>query len=260
MNRNRTTDLAATLRTNRSAPFKTRVRLWAPCVLAVLLVVVGSDRQAVAHHSFAMYDTTKVVIITGTVKEFQWTNPHALLWVVGSSDGGPGELWTIELPTSPGNLARMGWTKHSLATGDALAVEVNPLRDGSRGGSFKKATLTTTGLVLVATAKDDPYAGDAGAATDASATSGGLASVGGTASSSVSAAHIGCSYSGGPPPPSAGLQGLIAMSLTAAMLARKRKYAQRAAALYRRSRITAAWQHAGKPAGPDDGVVSIEIE
>jgi hypothetical protein len=50
------------------------------------------------------------------------------------------------------------------------------------------------------------------------------------------------------------------MSLTAAMLARKRKYAQRAAALYRRSRITAAWQHAGKPAGPDDGVVSIEIE
>ncbi len=249
MTRNRTADLAATLRTNRCGPFKLRMRLWTPCALAVLLVVLGPERQAVAHHSFAMYDTTKVVIITGTVKEFQWTNPHALLWVVGSGDGGPGALWTIELPTSPGNLARMGWTKHSLATGDALAVEVNPLRDGSRGGSFKKATLTTTGVVLVATAKDDPYAGDAGSATDASATDSGVTSVGGTTSSSVSTAHVGCSYSDGPPPRSAGLEGLSAMSLTAAMLARKRTRAQRATALCRRSRaITSGRQHAGKPA------------
>jgi hypothetical protein len=238
MTRNRTADLAATLRKTRRTPIK--ARLWTPCVLAVLLVVLGSARQAVAHHSFAMYDTTKVVIITGTVKEFQWTNPHALLWVVGSGDGGPGELWTIELPTSPGNLARMGWTKHSLATGDALAIEINPLRDGSHGGSFKKATLTT-GVVLVATAKDDPYAGDGGAATDASATYGSSPAVGGAGSSSASTARIGCSYSGGPQPPSAGLQGLIAMALTAAVLARRRTRAQRAIVICRRSRDRAGY-------------------
>ena len=64
-----------------------------------------------AHHSFAMYDTAKVVVLKGTVNEFDWTNPHALLWLIDSAgDGGPGDLWTIELPTSPGNLGRMGWT------------------------------------------------------------------------------------------------------------------------------------------------------
>ena len=135
------------------------------CLGIVALLFLAFGRDAFAHHSFAMYDTAKVDVITGTVKEFQWTNPHALLWVVGSTDGGAPELWTIELPTSPGNLARMGWTKHSLAQGDALAVEINPLRDGSHGGSFKKATLAKTGAVLIATAKDDPYGGDA--STDA---------------------------------------------------------------------------------------------
>jgi hypothetical protein len=115
-----------------------------------------------AHHSFAMYDTTKVVVLKGTVKEFDWTNPHALLWLVGSATDGEPDLWTIELPTSPGNLTRMGWTKHSLHAGDVVSVEINPLRDGKHGGSFKKVTFAS-GQVLVATAKDDNLYGDASA-------------------------------------------------------------------------------------------------
>jgi Family of unknown function (DUF6152) len=107
--------------------------------------------KASAHHSFAMYDSTKLVTVDGTVTNFQWTNPHVLLWVTGTS--APGEaatLWTIELPTSPGNLGRMGWSKHSLKGGDHVIVELNPLRDGKHGGSFKKATIVDTGKVLLA--------------------------------------------------------------------------------------------------------------
>ncbi len=124
--------------------------------LAALLCLL---RPAAAHHSFAMYDPAVIVRLDGTVKDFQWTNPHVLLWVLGASK--PGEapvLWTVELPTSPGNLSRMGWTKHSLSPGDRVMVELNPLRNGQHGGSFRKATMQGTGQVLAVTLHDAPKA------------------------------------------------------------------------------------------------------
>jgi MYXO-CTERM domain-containing protein len=125
----------------------------APRTLLVFLALLAavSPRAALAHHSFAMYDSTKLVTVDGTVTNFQWTNPHVLLWVTGSTAAGDAPtLWTVELPTSPGNLGRMGWSKHSLKAGDHVVVELNPLRDGKHGGSFKKATITATGKVLLA--------------------------------------------------------------------------------------------------------------
>lgn len=119
--------------------------------LLIALFVLGLPGNSQAHHSFAMYDSTKLVTIDGTVTNFQWTNPHVLLWVTGSSTAGEAPTsWTVELPTSPGNLGRMGWSKHSLKGGDHVLVELNPLRDGRHGGSFKKATLKASGKVLLA--------------------------------------------------------------------------------------------------------------
>src|SRR6188768_370795 len=119
--------------------------------LLLALFASGIAQTARAHHSFAMYDSTKLVVVDGTVTNFQWTNPHVLLWVTGSTTTGEAAtLWTVELPTSPGNLSRMGWSKHSLRAGDHVLVELNPLRDGKHGGSFKKATLPASGKVLLA--------------------------------------------------------------------------------------------------------------
>jgi hypothetical protein len=126
-----------------------RLRVASSAIFALLAVLTSG--VAFAHHSFAMYDSTKLVTIDGSVTNFQWTNPHVLLWVTGTSAAGEDPtLWTVELPTSPGNLGRMGWTKHSLKGGDHITVELNPLRDGKHGGSFKKATLVATGKVLLA--------------------------------------------------------------------------------------------------------------
>jgi hypothetical protein len=125
----------------------------------VLCAALAGTQPAWAHHSFAMYDPAVTIRLDGTVKEFQWTNPHALLWVIGTTK--PGEtpaLWTIELPTSPGNLSRMGWTKHSLSPGDRVLVELNPLRDGQHGGSFRKMTMVQTGQVLLVNLRDQPKA------------------------------------------------------------------------------------------------------
>jgi len=117
--------------------------------LTAWLAFLCASTPAVAHHSFAMYDTTQTVTLDCTVKDFQWTNPHALLWIVERpEDGAQPQEWAIELPTSPGNLSRLGWTKHSLNPGDDIVLEMSPLRDGKHGGSFKKATFKGTGQVL----------------------------------------------------------------------------------------------------------------
>ena len=115
-------------------------------VMAALLAVISSPAHS--HHSFAVFDLSKTVVFKGTLKDLQWTNPHVLIWVeTDPSAGKAAETWTAEL-TSPGNLTRLGWTKRSLKPGDRVEVVVNPLRDGSHGGGFQKATLVSTGQVL----------------------------------------------------------------------------------------------------------------
>lgn len=114
-----------------------------------IAALAAAAAPAIAHHSFAMFDPTKRMTLVGTVKTLQWTAPHAILWVqadkVGAYDAG---LWSLELPTSPGNLNKMGWTRESLQAGDKVRVDIDPIRDGRRAGSFKKAILVATGKVL----------------------------------------------------------------------------------------------------------------
>jgi hypothetical protein len=118
--------------------------------VAAVAVGVAAMLPAAAHHSFATYDRTKTVTIKGTVKTFQWTNPHCVIWVViQPAGGGDPQEWTIET-TSPGVLTRSGWTRHSLNPGDHVSVVFNPLRDGSHGGGLNSVTLVDTGQTLVA--------------------------------------------------------------------------------------------------------------
>lgn len=115
---------------------------------------------ASAHHSFAMFDPAKVITLQGQVKEFRWVNPHVSLFVDVTGPGPQAGTWAVEL-TSPGNLTRLGWSRQSLKTGDRVAVEINPLRDGQHGGGFRKITLTQTGQVLQAHLIDIEKAGGA---------------------------------------------------------------------------------------------------
>jgi hypothetical protein len=120
-------------------------------LLATVTVVAGVLAGVVpawAHHSFAMFDFSNTVTIKGKVTEFRWTNPHVILLVAAAPKPGEAEeVWSMEL-TSPGNLTRMGWSRHSFTPGDAIELEFNPLRDGKHGGAFKKGTLLATGQVL----------------------------------------------------------------------------------------------------------------
>ena len=120
-----------------------------PAMALMGMVVAALPTPADAHHSFAMFDPSKARTLKGTVKEFRWVNPHVSLFVLAESASGAPELWAVEL-TSPGNLTRLGWTRKSLKPGDKVLVEINPLRNGQKGGGFRKATLIDTGQVLQA--------------------------------------------------------------------------------------------------------------
>jgi Family of unknown function (DUF6152) len=118
----------------------------------LLLAVVGATAAwpAYAHHSFAVYDRTKVLTLKGDVKSFQWTNPHVVIWfVVKPEGGGDAQEWGVET-TSPGVLTRSGWTRNSIKAGDHVAVEFSPLRDGSHGGGLNSVTLLDSGVKLTA--------------------------------------------------------------------------------------------------------------
>jgi hypothetical protein len=95
---------------------------------------------AVAHHSFAMFDASKTMTLQGTVKEFQWTNPHSWIFLmVGDAEGQPTQ-WAIELG-SPSGLVRQGWGPRSIKPGMNVRVLIRPLRDGTTGGQFLGVTL-----------------------------------------------------------------------------------------------------------------------
>ena len=95
---------------------------------------------ALAHHSFAMFDTTQTVEFSGTVKEFQWTNPHSWLVVDVTSEQGEVVEWRLETG-SPGRLGRMGWRPRMVVPGDEVSVTVHPRWHGSPGGMLLTVVL-----------------------------------------------------------------------------------------------------------------------
>lgn len=116
-------------------PLKTLMR-WP--LLAAVAALTGSP--ALAHHSYAMFDLSQKKTIAGTVKDFQWTNPHTWLWVEVPVATGDPETWGVE-GMSPNFLARRGWSKTTLKPGDKITVVLHPVKSGEHGGSFMSVTL-----------------------------------------------------------------------------------------------------------------------
>jgi hypothetical protein len=93
---------------------------------------------ALSHHSFAMFDVQQEVTLSGTVREFQWTNPHSWLQV-DVARGGSTVEYSIELG-SPNSMSRRGWRRTTFKPGDKITLVMNPMRDGSAGGALVHAT------------------------------------------------------------------------------------------------------------------------
>ena len=90
---------------------------------------------ASAHHSGAMFDGGKEVVLVGTIKEFQYTNPHSWIQILVPRQGGGEVEWSIET-AAPIVLLRAGIRPQSLKPGDKVTLRTHPLRDGGPGGNL----------------------------------------------------------------------------------------------------------------------------
>ena len=95
-------------------------------VAAILLSIVGA---ASAHHSTAMYDSQNPITITGVVKKFDWTNPHAFIFVEVKGADGKVVEWEVEM-MSLNHLRSYGWTSKTVKAGDVISCTGSPAKSG----------------------------------------------------------------------------------------------------------------------------------
>jgi hypothetical protein len=117
--------------------------------LPMAMVLCGGV-PALAHHSGAMFDRTKTVELVGTIKEYQFSNPHVWIEVLvppagqGKAQGKKAAAdpvqWSVE-GEGPSIMARIGLGPSVLKAGDKVTIKLHPLRDGRSGGSLISITL-----------------------------------------------------------------------------------------------------------------------
>src|SRR4029077_6668687 len=115
-----------------------RKRIMALLVTGIALL--GVNYPALAHHGRATYDETKLATIMGTVSAFQFSNPHAQLFLDVMNDKGKIEKWIGE-GTSPNMLVREGWDRKTLKPGDQITATGHPARNGAYSLRIEKIIL-----------------------------------------------------------------------------------------------------------------------
>jgi hypothetical protein len=119
---------------------RSRRSIIAGCSMVLVALVVI---PVAAHHSFAMYDQTKVVTLTGVMKQFVPQANHAELHFIllapdhkslAKDKDGKYVEWGVEMAGTAA-VAQQGITATTFAPGTVFSVKMNPLRDGSNFGS-----------------------------------------------------------------------------------------------------------------------------
>jgi hypothetical protein len=106
-------------------------------LMVAAIAVLASP--ALAHHSGAMFDPTKTVTLEGTVKEFQYTNPHSWLQIMVTGPDGKIVEWGFE-SEGPSTLLRAGIKAKTFMPGDKVTVVGHPMKDGRSAGSLMTVT------------------------------------------------------------------------------------------------------------------------
>jgi Family of unknown function (DUF6152) len=98
------------------------------------LAAVLAGAQVSAHHGAGVFEPEKKVTVEGTVTDFQFVNPHVLVYMTVKGDDGKEVQWGGEL-TSPNRLARdaraVKWHKSILKPGDRITITGHPARNGA---------------------------------------------------------------------------------------------------------------------------------
>lgn len=95
---------------------------------------------ALAHHSFAAYDLSRTITVSGTIKELRWGAPHAALLLVYVDAKGK----TVDLMVqsgAPAAFAKQGFNPKNFRPGEKVELAYHPNRNGSLGGAMASLKL-----------------------------------------------------------------------------------------------------------------------
>jgi len=96
---------------------------------ALALLIFLAPRATDAHHSVAQFDMVHITTVSGTVTEFEWSNPHSYIHLDVKSENGRTVKWLTEMRSVP-NLSRAGWTHSTLKSGDKITARGHRAKDG----------------------------------------------------------------------------------------------------------------------------------
>ena len=100
---------------------------------AAALALGAIAAPALAHHSFAMFDMNKELKLNGTIRVFQWTNPHSYIQLMAKDASGKETEYSLEMG-APMYLYARGWRPSTLKPGMQVTIAYHPLRSGKAGG------------------------------------------------------------------------------------------------------------------------------
>jgi hypothetical protein len=92
--------------------------------------LLAAANVARAHHSTAMYDMVNTKVIKGVVKRFEWTNPHAFIFLEVKDEKGTVVEWEVEM-MSLNHLRTYGWARTTVKPGDIVAASGAPAKNGA---------------------------------------------------------------------------------------------------------------------------------
>jgi Family of unknown function (DUF6152) len=96
----------------------------------LVLLLTTLPVTAVAHHSTAMYDMNHPVTVSGVVKRFEWTNPHAFVYLEVKDDKSNVVEWEVEM-MSLNHLRGYGWTRNTVKVGDVISCTGGAAKSGA---------------------------------------------------------------------------------------------------------------------------------
>ena len=106
-------------------------------LLAITVVVLLATGSVLAHHGGNLYDTSKAVELKGTITKFEWGTPHNQIYFDVKLPSGEVQHWVVA--TEPaGVMLERGWTRRSIAPGDAVTAYVFAARNGATVGNLDR--------------------------------------------------------------------------------------------------------------------------
>jgi len=94
------------------------------------LGLTGLSAPLLAHHGTGMYDMSHPTTITGVVKRFEWTNPHAYIYLDVKDDKGATVEWAVEM-MALNHLKSYGWSRNLVQPGDMISCTGGAAKSGT---------------------------------------------------------------------------------------------------------------------------------